>query len=168
MEQKIAYCGLDCNACTIKETVLCAGCRESDGTYWDGICEIKECAVKLQKVEHCGNCKKFPCDTLLDISFDPETGDEGLRIERLKELSDRKVTLRDRIRPPLIGALIGAVAGIVVGAAATDSFDWFKALAGGDYSAIPNAPGSFAGYIAACTVIGTAIPLIIQKYRKEK
>jgi hypothetical protein len=167
MQQKIAYCGLDCAACTIRESVLCPGCRGTDSTYWDGICEIKECAVKLQKVKHCGLCEKFPCDLLLDISFDPESGDDGARIERLKELADGEITLWDKLRPPLIGSLIGGVSGIVIGGAVSHSFDWFAALAGGDIYNIPNTPGSFIGYVIAFAIIGAAIPLIINN-RKEK
>jgi hypothetical protein len=175
MNEDIAYCGMDCSACRLRESVLCKGCRaydnpdnaDGESTYWGGICEIKECATKLQKVEHCGLCEKFPCDLLLDISFDPETGDEGLRIERLKELSDEKITLWGKIRPSAIGTLLGIIIGIIIGAIVSHSFDWFAALAGGDYTAIPNTPGSFVGYAAAFGIIGAAIPLIVNN-RKEK
>jgi hypothetical protein len=178
MEQKIAYCGLDCSACAIRGNVLCKGCRGYDTpentqtpelpetTYWGGICEIKECAVKLQKVKHCGLCEKFPCNLLLDIAFDPETGDDGARIERLKELADSKITLWDKLRPPLIGSLIGGVIGVIVGGFAGNSFGWFSALTG-NLQAIADPIDNIAGYIIGCAVIGAAIPLIINN-RKEK
>jgi hypothetical protein len=160
---KISYCGLDCENCAVREEVLCEGCKDSETTYWGGICEIKECAVKLQKVPHCGLCKKFPCDLLLDISFDPDTGDDGERIERLKELSDNEVTLLDKLRPPVLGALIGGISGVIIGALAENTLSWFGALAGGDYRVIADTPGSITGYIIACAIVGAAIPLIRKK-----
>jgi hypothetical protein len=160
MKQELSYCGLDCESCNLREEVLCEGCKGSDTTYWGGICEIKECARKLQKVENCSQCVKFPCDILLDISFDPETGDEGARIERLKELSDSRVTLWDKIRPPLIGALLGGIAGVIIGAVAENVFSWFVALGGGDITAIAEENGNLTGYVIGCAVIGAAIAII--------
>jgi hypothetical protein len=159
MEHKLSYCGLDCENCAVREEVLCEGCRSGEGTYWGGVCEIKECALKLQKVDSCAECRKFPCDLLLDIAFDPETGDEGARIERLKELADNRVTLWDKIRPPLIGALAGGIIGVIIGGFAENTFGWFSALTG-NLQAIAEPIGNITGYVIGCAVVGAAVGII--------
>jgi hypothetical protein len=167
MQKYLSYCGLDCVNCAIREEVLCEGCRDSDNTYWGGICEIKECAVHIQKVENCSYCKKFPCEILLDISFDPETGDDGARIERLKELSDKEVTPFEKIRTPLIGALLGGILGLIIGAFAENVLSWFFALGGGDVETIAQSGGSLVGYVIGGIIVGAAVAIIRVINRKE-
>jgi hypothetical protein len=171
MENNISRCGLDCAACKIKQDVGCDGCRAMEEPYWDGVCEIKDCTVNIKKIEDCSYCSDFPCELLLDIAYDPDTGDDGERLERLKlqkELRDEKQT--GDIRRIVLGAVIGAVVGFLLAAIIGGAFDWFIALAGGDYHTIPETPDSPWGLAVAGAVIGAAIPLIIKftvRYNNE-
>ncbi|HOI25521.1 MAG TPA: DUF3795 domain-containing protein [Caldisericia bacterium] len=90
---KISYCGLDCEICPafiatrdgnadlLEETaqrwselyhctmtpkdVLCGGCTSGSGIvncHWHE-CEIRICAED-KKVENCGKCEKYSCETI--------------------------------------------------------------------------------------------------------
>jgi hypothetical protein len=172
MENNISRCGLDCNACKIRVNVGCDGCRAMEEPYWDGVCEIKDCVVKLKKIDDCSYCSDFPCELLLDIALDPDTGDDGDRLERLKlikELRDEKRT--GDIRQVALGATIGTVAGFLIAAIIGGAFDWFVALAGGDYYSIPETPDSPWGLALVGALVGAAIPLIIKfivRYNKNE
>lgn len=81
-----SMCGLYCNNCEFVEKCGCKGCFESNGTPFHGICPIAQCCIK-NKFEHCGSCKEFPCNQLIEYSFDPVHGDNGKRIEELRKWS---------------------------------------------------------------------------------
>ena len=84
---KYPPCGRLCDAetCEGKKLGLCPGCVECKGSppgciqadlpkKYQGIkvCPIWECCVK-RGIEHCGECKKFPCKLFLDW-YDPKSG----------------------------------------------------------------------------------------------
>ena len=35
--------------------------------------------------EHCGQCPDFPCEVLTQFAYDPQEGDDGLRIEQCRK-----------------------------------------------------------------------------------
>ena len=70
-------CGAFCENCHAYKK-LCAGCTNTRGKPFFlkdmnlEVCPVWECANKLE-IEHCGVCKKFPCDKFLQW-YDPKRG----------------------------------------------------------------------------------------------
>lgn len=84
------YCGLDCTGCEWKESCNCNGCVSSEGFPFhckEKPCPVASCAIS-KKVMFCGLCKDFPCQLLVDYSFDQEHGDTpgGARIEACRSI----------------------------------------------------------------------------------
>lgn len=77
-------CGLRCSECEWRDIMKCEGCLKISKPYWAKSCPIKAC-VEGKKIEHCGECGKFPCKQLHEFAFDPATGNEGTRIETLTD-----------------------------------------------------------------------------------
>lgn len=77
-------CGINCSTCNYKEETNCPGCMASEGKMFWGECELAKCSID-KNLDHCGQCNDFPCPLLTRFSYDPEHGDNGLRIENLKE-----------------------------------------------------------------------------------
>lgn len=67
-------CGVCCDKCNRKEQVHCKGCLLMDKPFWRGECGVKSCC-EGKKLNHCGECGEFPCETLLNMGvekgFDP-------------------------------------------------------------------------------------------------
>ncbi|MDR0974142.1 MAG: DUF3795 domain-containing protein [Ruminococcus sp.] len=167
---KISFCGMDCGACAIRESVNCEGCKAMDTPYWDGICEIKNCAA-VMGVSDCSYCKKSPCEIILDISLDPETGDDGERLENLRLRKDAREerSLRN-FRRCVLGGTCGITAGLLLAGIAGGGLNWFYALGGGDYRLIPASTDSIWIYVIIGAVFGTFIPIIIEilkRYNKN-
>ena len=40
-----------------------------------GVCPLHDCCRNLKKLEHCGLCEEFPCDSFLELR-DPNMTDE--------------------------------------------------------------------------------------------
>ena len=59
LTDNIAYCGVDCSACSDFTLGKCPGCRLTDWREGD-ICMPVECCRK-QAVSCCGECPSFPC-----------------------------------------------------------------------------------------------------------
>jgi hypothetical protein len=141
-----------------------------DTPYWDGVCEIKDCAMG-KDVEDCSYCKNFPCELLLDISLDPDTGDDGERLDRLRLKKDAREDGRIRVfRMYTLGGTIGAVGGLLAAGITGGGLNWFYALGGGDYHVIPESPDGIWGYILFGTGVGLLIPIIIEfikRYNKN-
>lgn len=76
-----SICGIDCNACKHKMKDGCMGCKENKGNIFWGECDLYKCCQK-QKVKHCGNCNKFPCETLKEWA----SNENAERIDNLKKL----------------------------------------------------------------------------------
>jgi len=112
MNEYIAYCGLDCEACEARlatvnnddelrqrvakewselngveitaEMINCSGCRIPGvkTPYCDSLCLIRPCA-RLKQMETCGNCPEMnSCEKLAMI-----TGNNADALRRLKEQS---------------------------------------------------------------------------------
>lgn len=75
-------CGILCSKCKIKDEFNCKGCLKISNPFW-GQCPIKKC-IKEKNIDFCGACNKFPCQILIDFSYDNEQGDNGKRIEQCR------------------------------------------------------------------------------------
>lgn len=139
-------CGLDCNACENREKCDCPGCLELEEGNWAGNCDIKKCCEEKQ-LEHCGLCSDFPCDLLRNTAFDPDEGDDGERLITLRRWADETGESKEKERNRIIiGFLSGAVLGAVLGAAS----------------------GSFLALVFACTLVGSAIGVMINIIKGDK
>lgn len=79
------FCGLVCETCEFLLSGKCAGCISSGGKPFHGACDVADCAIKRGR-RFCGECEKFPCETLNRYSFDKEHGDNGARIENARRI----------------------------------------------------------------------------------
>lgn len=77
-------CGLLCSQCSWREKMNCPGCLNAHGQMFHGECKIAVCC-EARKHEHCGKCGEFPCKKINDLANDPEHGDGGKIIDRLKQ-----------------------------------------------------------------------------------
>lgn len=137
-------CGLDCGKCSLKEEYGCSGCLEMTDGYWGEKCEIKACCEE-KGLEHCGLCGDFPCEMLLDYSYDPETGDDGERLLNCKKWADEKSSAHDsRIKNILFGVVLGGISGLLIG-------EW---------------QGMVVPFILGGAVAGTGIALMIETAKK--
>ena len=87
-------CGIVCDPAKCKEAFGfdCPGCPSIEKAPW-GDCEIKICCEE-KKLEHCGFCNTFPCDTLSSYANDEEHGDGGARIEQCRKWAKSKKNKR--------------------------------------------------------------------------
>ena len=87
-----APCGLICDECPWfqgKMDVECPGCLVKKGKPFWGECEVYQCS-EMQNYEHCGCCKDFPCDTIIN-QFDPNIPNGAQEaIFRIGQLAIRK------------------------------------------------------------------------------
>ena len=74
MERKkaeaVSYCGIYCAACPSVHRGSCYGCRSGDKSQkrtskWN--CTIRNCCINEKKVEYCGECPEYPCQTILKL-----------------------------------------------------------------------------------------------------
>ena len=72
-------CGILCKKCEYKEKTGCRGCVNIEKPFWGGNCPVKSCCEEKGNI-HCGMCSEFPCELLLQYSYDNEQGDSGKRI----------------------------------------------------------------------------------------
>ena len=75
-------CGLKCSECEYASVPGCDGCLNGS-PFW-GECRIAACC-EGKGLEHCGLCGEFPCKKLNEFAYDEEQGDNGQRIENLRE-----------------------------------------------------------------------------------
>jgi hypothetical protein len=104
MNNKIAYCGLYCGACSYylatinnklpdlsdqlkipKELLACEGCRSQIVNLYCRICKIKKCCLR-KGILLCNQCDEFPCSVLKAFDFDNVSHHTGV-IESLIKLS---------------------------------------------------------------------------------
>jgi hypothetical protein len=134
--------------------------------YWGDACEIRDCVLK-KGLDNCSYCRDFPCELLLDISLDPDTGDDGARLDTLRLMKDERTDEKIRpIRRTLLGCSIGVIAGFLLAGFTGGGLDWFFALAGGDYRAVPETPGGLWIYVLFGAASGTAVPWIIKLLKR--
>ena len=60
-EKLLGKCGFYCGACP---TYIKGGCRGCEEEHTTGDCFTRDC-VKEKKLNFCGECKNFPCDTIM-------------------------------------------------------------------------------------------------------
>lgn len=139
-------CGLYCDKCENREKCDCPTCLELEEGNWAGNCDIKKCCEEKQ-LEHCGLCPNFPCDLLRNTAFDPDDGDDGERLVTLKRWAEESTEPKEKERNRIIiGFLSGAVLGAVLGAVS----------------------GSFWAVAFACTLVGSAIGVMINIIKGDK
>lgn len=106
----IAYCGLYCGACSFRVAFeendrehitqmpayydrlknepleFCPGCRLENKC---GECDIRDCAIS-KGIEHCGQCKDFPCDILARFNSDgkPHHEESINNLNLIKEIGE--------------------------------------------------------------------------------
>jgi hypothetical protein len=78
----LSYCGIDCSACSWRETQSCKTCKPYKGDIWHGSCAVAKCCIG-RSLDDCGQCAGFPCELLVGFSFDLTHGDGGERIANL-------------------------------------------------------------------------------------
>lgn len=139
-------CGIDCGKCKLKDEYGCLGCDKMSIGYWGEKCEIKQCCED-KELEHCGICPEFPCELLLDISYDTDMGDDGERLLNLKKMADVKREKKEkREKNYLLGASLGGMIGAIIG----------------------TLQGMTAAFVTAGFIIGTGIALLLDKGGGDK
>ena len=78
-----SYCGLVCSSCSFREKNSCPTCRAAQGKMFWGMCKLAACCIQ-RKLDHCGQCPEFPCETLKEYSLDAKSGQYDGRIENLR------------------------------------------------------------------------------------
>lgn len=122
----LAPCGMDCTVCRFAEESGCPGCMQGR-LFEDEDCEMYNCCT-VKGLAHCGQCDDFPCGALKAASFDPETGDGGNRLMRLKEIRDSDYrSFRRNIACIGGGICIGIAAGAAAGGFMLDLGTWIFA-----------------------------------------
>ena len=77
MSRLITYCGLYCGACPSFQKGTCLGSRSEDKkqnrkSKWG--CKIRICCLE-KEIEHCGQCRDFPCLTINKRLINSHKGD---------------------------------------------------------------------------------------------
>ena len=78
----IAYCGVDCSACSDLANGKCPGCRNTDWQAGD-MCLPVECCRK-REISCCGECDAFPCADMK--AFYAESASHGKAYEMMVKL----------------------------------------------------------------------------------
>lgn len=76
-------CGILCSQCEFQESMGCKGCMNIVKPF-HGECPIKDCCEE-KSLAYCGQCPSFPCELLTQFAYDPEHGDNGLRLEQCRK-----------------------------------------------------------------------------------
>lgn len=77
-------CGILCSGCEFRESVGCKGCAEIDKPFWGDSCPVKSCCEGKAHA-HCGQCADFSCALAEKFAYDPQQGDDGLRLEQCRK-----------------------------------------------------------------------------------
>ena len=80
----IAYCGGDCSECDDYKNNICPSCRLTEWTDDDICMPVKCCREK--KIEFCGNCDVFPCESMAE--FYEESGSHREAFARMSTLDN--------------------------------------------------------------------------------
>lgn len=84
-----AMCGTYCGICEWKEPFHCPGCKACHGEVFWGVCDKAKCCISKGH-EHCGQCPEMPCQLLKDLFNDKEHGDNGARLNNLRNWTSGK------------------------------------------------------------------------------
>lgn len=117
-------CGLCCSKCeyyyrnTAKMTrVRCRGCLESKCPVFSDHCRVQSCCEKYG-LEHCGECRFFPCELLIEFAYDKHHGDDGKRLDQCRAWVREKQKSKQRAGKKETGhsaVWIGLAAGCIAG-----------------------------------------------------
>ena len=77
-------CGRLCSECPYRELLGCKGCVHIQKPFWGDSCPVKN-SCEEKNLQHCGQCKEFPCDLLHQFAYDEKQGDNGKRIEQCRK-----------------------------------------------------------------------------------
>ena len=77
-------CGILCSGCSFSDSPGCKGCVQIEKPFWGESCPVKSCCEGKGHA-HCGQCPEFPCQLLHQFAYDPQQGDNGLRIEQCRK-----------------------------------------------------------------------------------
>lgn len=81
-------CGLLCSQCPYRGQMDCKGCVHMEKPFWGDSCPVKACCEEKGQ-EHCGTCRRFPCELLNSFAYDEKQGDAGKRIEQCRAWGSR-------------------------------------------------------------------------------
>ncbi len=92
----LSPCGVNCSGCK-DFGKSCAGCRAIAGkVYWakfagSDVCPMYDCCINEKGLEHCGHCKKLPCQIYYATQDPSTTNQEHIdnikqRVKLLKEM----------------------------------------------------------------------------------
>lgn len=90
--KNISVCGIDCAKCPFMLDKKCEGCRivaPQGKCVWGGTCDTHDCAVN-QGLNHCGQCKNFPCEQLINIGKSENPEGNGIEIQNLRDLLEEE------------------------------------------------------------------------------
>ena len=65
MNTQIAYCGVNCFACSDYINKICPSCKHTQWTEEDICMPVKCC--KEKGIDFCAFCNNFPCDDMADF-----------------------------------------------------------------------------------------------------
>ena len=74
----IAFCGVDCAACTDYQTNKCAGCRNSE--WPDGAPCMPVACCERRGISLCGQCAEFPCPDMQAFYEESESHKKAYRL----------------------------------------------------------------------------------------
>ncbi len=81
---KLAPCGIDCDACSLKPKE-CDGCHAESDHLWHADCGKRVCCLFQRKLDNCSLCTDFPCRQILDFEADKYPHHRAA-IKRLREM----------------------------------------------------------------------------------
>lgn len=79
-----SQCGIYCGDCEYREKENCPGCVAAEGNMFWGECPLAACC-REKGLDNCGLCPEFPCEKLNEFAYAPDQGDDGQRIENLRQ-----------------------------------------------------------------------------------
>ena len=82
-------CGILCSACEFRESMGCKGCVEIEKPFWGDSCPVKSCCEDKKQM-HCGQCADFSCALTEKFAYDPQQGDNGLRLAQCRKWNEEK------------------------------------------------------------------------------
>lgn len=70
----------------LRKAPYCMGCHGDRGRHWSPDCWILKCCIDEKGLNHCSECKGFPCEEL--EKWSGQNGSYSEAFERLKSMSD--------------------------------------------------------------------------------
>ena len=80
LNELIAFCGVDCSACSDLTSGKCPGCRKTEWPEGDA-CMPVECCGK-RGISCCGECAGFPCPDMAEFYKESESHERAFELMR--------------------------------------------------------------------------------------